>query len=90
MSDKTPLEGAHLGPSSKFQIVQNNKRRAKPTVQYEFTPTGPVRKLLMTQAANEKNRSIVERNERMQKRLDRRKGRLKSTFKARSENSFTL
>ena len=52
------LDGAHYGPSSKFQIQENNKHRAKPTVQYELSPTGPIRTEILTHSANQKNAEI--------------------------------
>lgn len=91
MPEKTyELEGAGYGPSSTHQIRENNKNRAKPVVSYDYTPTGPQRKEVMTRAANQKNAKINRENAFMEKRMARRKGQAKKKFKERSENSWGL
>ena len=84
------LDGAHYGPSSKFQIQENNKHRAKPTVQYELSPTGPIRTEILTHFANQKNAEIDRENNFMEKRLARRKNQAKQQFNDRTKNEWGL
>lgn len=84
------FEGAGYGAASRFQINENNKRRAKPTVKYEYHIDGPIRQEVMTHAANQKNAAIARDNRFMEKRLARRKGQAKSKFNHRSDNSWGL
>lgn len=83
-------EGSGYGPSSLYQIKENNKRRPKPTVQFEPSPTGPIRIEVMTQAANQKNASIDRDNAFMEKRMARRKGQAKKNFNEQSKNEWGL
>ena len=91
MAEKThSLEGSGYGPSSRHQINENNKRRAKPVVSYDLSPTGPIRKEIMSRAANVKNLEIDRDNAFMEQRLARRKNVAKKNFNERSENSWGL
>lgn len=87
---KYELEGEGYGPSSKQQIAENNKRRAKPVVQFTYDIDGPIRKEMMTRAANQKNAEIDRDNAFMEKRLARRKNRAKEKFNDRSDNGMSL
>ena len=82
------LEGQEYGISSRYQINENNKRRPKPTMKNELTPSGPICKEVMTQAANQKNAEIDRTNAFMEKRMARRKGRAKKNFNERSRNEW--
>jgi len=84
------FNGAAHGPSSRYQIKENNKNRPKPVVIYEYTPNGPIRQEVMTAAAAKKNAEIDHANALMERRLARRKGRAKSKFNQRSKNSWGL
>ena len=57
---------------------------------YDLSPTGPIRKEIMSRAANVKNLEIDRDNAFMEQRLARRKNVAKKNFNERSENSWGL
>ena len=87
---KNEFEGSSYGPSSRHQIEENNKRRPKPVVTYDYTPTGHQRREVATQAANQKNAQIDRDNTFREKRMARRKGQAKKKFNERSKHSWGL